>query len=109
MSWKDKVHFFYMKRNDGVITVAYRVARWDALKRNRKVQFSYAACSPKDRFVKSIGREISEGRLRKARPSFTIAYMDDPDKGFYYQAMKHVERAIDASSEALQLPRWLRG
>lgn len=109
------VKFVYFRKNGGTITVAYTVLDREQKKGTYKVVFDWAACSPKDRFDKKVGRRMSFGRLVKRMNqldnyNYSNGYSDfdfddNPAQGLYKQTVEHIERHLFGSGDYV-IPRW---
>lgn len=109
------VKFVYFRKNGGTITVAYTVLNRENKKATYKVVFDWAACSPKDRFDKRVGRRMAFGRLIKRMKLLdNYNYMsdyadfdfdDNPAQGLYKQTVEHIENHLFHSGDYV-IPRW---
>lgn len=111
----DDVKFVYFRKNGGTITVAYTVLNRENKKGTYKVVFDWAACSPKDRFDKRVGRRMALGRLNKRMKSLDsynyindyadFDFDDNPAQGLYKQTVEHIEKHLFQSGDYV-IPRW---
>ena len=111
----DDVKFVYFRRNGGTITVAYTVLNREEKKGTFKVVFDWSACSPKDRFDKSVGRRMAFGRLVKRMKSLDnynyineyadFDFDDNPAQGLFKQTVAHLENHLFHSGDYV-IPRW---
>lgn len=72
---ENKIRYFYLHDKDRHVTVG-RV--FDKNQPENNAKFTYAVCSPNDRFSRKFGREIVEKRFLKSKHVFTVSTNDNP-------------------------------
>lgn len=83
----DHVKFFHFVVNNGHATAAYRLD--DNVKSNvRTVRCAFSFCSPRDQFVKSLGRTRANGRLKSQQARQTTFHI--PENKSFYQTLTSV-------------------
>jgi hypothetical protein len=102
------VQFCYVKKNNGVATVAYKVLNKQTVEGSEHFVVEYAAafCSPKDQFNKRLGRAIATGRLRKSKQSIdsTLLVKDEPKSGKFAQIARALNVVLNDSESTA--PGW---
>ena len=73
-----QIKFMHPQLGRGRATLAVQVDQ-----NGRFVRYNFALCSPKDRFVRKLGRAIAEGRLRKASYDTGLADHENPREEAY--------------------------
>lgn len=97
----DKVIYSHYKLGDGYATVA---ATYDEVTCTTK--YSVAYCSPKDRFCRRVGRQVSAEKLEmgQARVIQNVKY-DYKKMSYYHFCLNLLNFDLDCGN----VPNWVRG